>query len=144
MNTKYLLLSLIKEKGGMISRKEIKHFVESQNRKSPGIIKSHYCAVIHNLSLDGVITKDTKYGKKCVTITKNGLDYLALGVENKRPYKRQVKQDKVKAQILKLSKPKVHYSGGDLVKDLLLSKFDQLSAPEKVGLIELYEILKTK
>lgn len=148
MNTRQQALNLIKQNGGVATREQICQLIEFTK---PHVVRKYgtnLCGLLVSKGLMRPVKSSPKRGKKTAFIlTPEGREYLKTGPKyGANGSKRQVQKLAPIAQAPEPKQP-TPLEGlirGSIIRDLLLNKFDQLTASERCGLLEIYNVIENK
>lgn len=148
MNTQQQVLNLLSKNGGTATREQICQLIEFTK---PNVVRKYgtnLCYILVSKGFMKPVVGTPKRGKATLfVLTPSGRDYIKTGqrygdngtksIVTKRTNPRQFKKASQTTPVEKLI-------SGSIIRDLLLSKFDQLSASERCGLLEIYNIVESK
>lgn len=153
MNIQQQALNLIKENGGTATRKQIGQLIEFTKPNTNPYYLSTLCWRLETRKLIKYVERNPSNGENDVLkITTLGAKYIKNNrVLDTSSYavkpKKRVRAKAVKAapEVAKVSTPAPveKLIRGSIIRDLLFRKFDQLSASERCGLLEIYNIIES-
>lgn len=147
MNVQQQALNLIKENGGSATRGQIKQLVEFTKKGANEFYTGTLCWRLVSRGFISIDKSGPQRGLDMVyNITPAGNRYLRnKGKVTKKPITVAAKLSNLGsvAPVERQSMPVEKLIRGSIIRDLLLSKFDQLSASERCGLLEIYNVIES-
>lgn len=148
MNVQQQVLNLIKENGGTATRGQINQLIEFIR---PGVYEYYTSGICSKLMKKKFVKQEKdspNRGPETVfSITPAGKRYIKNGPKfgpkgELSSVGGRIAPAKITTQ--KAPTPVEKLISGSIIRDLLLNKFDQLSASERCGLLEIYNIVESK
>ena len=148
MNVQQQVLNLIKENGGTATRGQINQLIEFIR---PGVYEYYTSGICSKLMKKGFVkqekTSPNRGPETVFNITPAGKRYIKTGPKFGPKGELSIVGATIPPATITTQKaptPVEKLISGSIIRDLLLNKFDQLSASERCGLLEIYNIVESK